>query len=260
MSREFFRSLAREAAAGYPARDRVARHFAYGKLTGDPVFAHFLRAGSIPDRARVLDLGCGQALLAALLFAARARHARGEWPAGWPAPPDLTAYTGVDLRSLDVERARTMAGHWAPGQSLHPQAPGGTTRAAPGAATFVASDIRTAQLPAADVVLILDVLHYVDYPDQLEVLRRVRDALSPRGTLLLRVGDQSESLRFRFTVLVDRLSIGVRGLRLPRLWCRPAAEWRGELERLGFAVRAEPMSEGTPFANVLFVARYDAAA
>ena len=28
-----FRALARQAAALYPARDRYARHFAYGKLT-----------------------------------------------------------------------------------------------------------------------------------------------------------------------------------------------------------------------------------
>ena len=237
MSREFFRSLARETAAGYPARDRVARHFAYGKLTGDPVFAHLLRAGLIPDRSRLLDLGCGQALLAALLFAARARYARGDWPAGWPAPPELAGFTGVDLRPLDVERAR----------AAMPRAD----------AAFVTSDIRTAEFPPADVVVILDVLHYIDYPEQLEVLRRARAALSPRGTLVMRVGDRSDTLRFRYTVLVDRLSIALRGSRLPRVWCRPVAEWRAELERLGFTVRAEPMSEGTAFANVLLVASYD---
>jgi hypothetical protein len=33
------------------------------------------------------------------------------------------------------------------------------------------------------------------------------------------------------------------------------AQWRSALEALQFTVRAEPMSRGTPFANVLLVAR-----
>lgn len=258
MSREFFRNLAREAAAGYPKRDPFARHFAYGKLTGDPAFAHLLRAGLIPEGARILDLGCGQALLAAILQAARASHQGGIWPADWPAPPAIAAFTGIELRQRDVERARD----WVPGQSLHSQAPGTTSgQQAPGTTSvpmnFIAGDIRTTEFPHADTVVILDVLHYIDYDEQAEVLRRVRAAMGRRGILLLRVGDQSSSLRFRYTLFIDRLSMGLRGLRLPRLWCRPVAAWKAELEALGFKVRSEPMSEGTPFANVLLTARYD---
>jgi hypothetical protein len=89
------------------------------------------------------------------------------------------------------------------------------------------------------------------------VLERVRTALTPRGVLILRVGDQSGSLRFRFTLFIDRLSTRLRGVSLPRLWCRTGAAWRAELERLGFRVDAAPMSAGTPFANMLLVARYD---
>ena len=33
------------------------------------------------------------------------------------------------------------------------------------------------------------------------------------------------------------------------------AEWRAELASLGFEVSVAPMGEGTPFANVLLVAR-----
>jgi SAM-dependent methyltransferase len=244
----YFRTLAREAAASYPQRDPFARHFAYGKLTGDPAFAHILRAGLVPQNARLLDLGCGQGLIAALLHAARARHVRDERPAGWPEPPALASYTGVELLARDVERGRAMAEHWAPGQAM---------RAEAGSTTFVQGDIRTADFPPSDAVVILDVLHYVDPEAQAKVLERVRAALAPRGVLILRVGDESKSLRFRYTVLVDRISMGLRGHRLPRLWCRPVAAWRDELARLGFRVEAAPMSAGTPFANVLLVASYD---
>ena len=243
MSDTFFRILARDAAAGYPRRDRFARHFAYGKLTGDPAFAHLLRAGLIPDGARLLDLGCGQGLIAALLLAAQARHKRGDWNGSSP-PPALARYTGIDLRERDLERARAMAGSWA-------------AAGADVAISFVAGDIRTTEFPHSDVAVLLDVLHYVDYDAQLEALKRLRAALAPRGVLLLRVGDQSGSLSYRFTALLDWLSMRLRGHRLPRLWGRPAQAWRAELERLGFTVAGAPMSHGTPFANVLLVARYD---
>ncbi len=244
MSDTYFRTLAREAAAGYPRRDRFARHFAYGKLTGDPAFAHLLRAGLIPDGARVLDLGCGQGLLAALLLAAQARHRRGDWNGSSP-PPTLARFTGIDLRERDVERARAMAGNWAPVGT------GATTT------TFIAGDIRSTEFPHSDVVVIIDVLHYMDYDAQVEALQRVRAALSPRGVLLLRVGDESSSLSYRYTVFVDWVATRLRGHRVPRLWGRPAQAWRAELESLGFTVAAAPMSRGTPFANVLLVARYD---
>jgi SAM-dependent methyltransferase len=236
VSDAFFRALARDAAARYQPAGRFARHFAYGKLTGDPAFAHILSGGLVPAHARVLDLGCGQGVLAALLLAARAARSRGAWPERWPQPADPARLTGVDLVERDVERAR---------------------RACPDG-RFVAGDIRTTGFGPTDAVVILDVLHYIDYAAQAEVLRRVRDALGAGGVLLLRVGDESPSLRFRITVAVDRLVMWLRGHRFDRLYCKPLAAWTAELEALGFSVVAAPMSAGTPFANVLLVARYHA--
>jgi SAM-dependent methyltransferase len=232
----FFRTLAKEAAARYPPRDRFARHFAFGKLRGDPAFRHLLASGAIPRGARVLDLGCGQGLFAALIAAARARHAKGEWPSDQAPPPEPRSYRGIDLMPRDVERA------------MHANAT---------AAEFVAGDIRSTDFGRADAVVILDVLHYIDFPAQHDVLTRVRSALGDGGVLLLRVGDASTSLRFRYSVWVDRVVMALRGHRLQRLYCKPLALWVHELELLGFSVEARPMSAGTPFANVLLVARYD---
>lgn len=236
MSAAQFRALARRAAARYPARDRFARHFAYGKLTRDPAFRYIVAHGLVAEGARLLDLGCGQGVLAALLAASRERGAEGDWPRAWPGPPRTASLRGIDLRALDVERAR----HAVP------------------EAEFVHGDIRTASFGTADVVVILDVLHYIDFAAQREVLGRVRDALAGGGTLLLRVGDAAGTLRFRITDAVDRAVMAFRGHKLERLYCRPVAQWREELASLGFAVDAVPMSEGTPFANVLLRARYDA--
>jgi hypothetical protein len=101
----------------------------------------------------------------------------------------------------------------------------------------------------------LDVLHYMEGPDQDAVLRRARDALSAGGVLLLRVGDADGGLPFHFSNWVDWTVALARGHGATRFHCRGVAQWRSALEALGFAVQSAPMSRGTPFANVLLTAR-----
>jgi SAM-dependent methyltransferase len=229
----FFRALAREAAARYPARDRFARHFAYGKLTRDPVFAHMLDGGLIADGTSVLDLGCGQGLLAALLATAQAKHEAGLWPARRRVPPRTRSLIGIDLSPRACERAR----------SALPQA------------RWMCADLRGAELPYAGTIVMLDVLHYLEAPAQESLLERVRAALEPGGVLLLRVADARPSWRLSATLAADRLTAWIRGRGGGRIHVRPLDEWRNLLERHGLRVGAVPMSAGTPFANVLLEAR-----
>ncbi len=233
MSGAFFRALARRAARRYPAADRWARAFCYFKLTGDPVFRHLLESGAIPRGARLLDLGAGQGMLEVLIAAASESHAKGDWPARWPPAPAPARIRAIDLVACDVERGKAAC---APNTE------------------FVCGDIREASFGEADTVVILDVLHYLDYASQDGVLERVRATLRPGGLLLLRVADASPGLRFRITEWIDRASIVIRGRRPGRYHCRPLAAWQRRLADLGFDVRARPMSAGTPFANVLLVA------
>jgi hypothetical protein len=122
-------------------------------------------------------------------------------------------------------------------------------------ADIEAGDIRTVDFGAADTVVILVVLHYMDRVTQEAVLGRVRAALSPAGVLVLRIGDASGGLPFRISNRVGLTVRIVRGLGLVRLHCRSLREWIGLLERLGFWTDAIPMSASTPLANVLVVAR-----
>lgn len=234
MTASFVRTLVDAATEPYRKSGRFAWHFARGKLSKDPAFTGLLEHGLIPRNARVLDIGCGQGLLASWLLSAQALHARGIWPAHWPSPPSPASIRGIDLMPQDIERARRALGD---------------------AAEFVAADMCGANFGKADAVVILDVLHYVNFAAQDDVLRRVRDALAPQGTLLLRVGDADGGLPFRFSVLVDHVVTFVRGHRNARLYCRPLKEWQAALVALGFDVRPMPMNEGTPFANILLVAR-----
>lgn len=224
------------ASHPYRATSRWAYHWARGKLGHDPVFRGMLTRGDLPARARVVDIGCGQGLVASLLQASSELQAAGGWPAAWPVPASATAYTGIELMAKDVARADEALR----GLALKPQ--------------FVCADMCRAEFPACDVVVILDVLHYVDHAAQDGVLRRVRDALLPAGRLLLRVGDADNTSGFAWSQWVDRIVTWARGHRVPPTFGRPLKAWVQQLESLGFQVRAVPQSQGTPFANVLLVA------
>ncbi|RYZ12597.1 MAG: class I SAM-dependent methyltransferase [Comamonadaceae bacterium] len=232
-----WRQLHDAATAPYQKAGQFTYHFARGKLGRDPVFRGLIERGLIgANRSRVLDIGCGQGLFASLLSSMAAMQATRRWPATWAATPPVADYTGIELMPRDVARAESSIGHLQP-----------TPR-------FVCADMCNAELPPSDLVVILDVLHYVDLEAQEGVLRRVHDALAPGGRMLLRVGDASSRRGFAISQWVDRTVTRIRGHKVSPTWGRTLPDWIALLQRLGFSVESIPMSEGTPFANVLLVA------
>jgi SAM-dependent methyltransferase len=103
-------TLIESASERYRTAGRFARHFARGKLAGDPVFAAILAQGLLSGRARILDLGCGQGLLASWLLAAQASEHGGSWPPEWPPAPRPQSLVGVEIVPREVERARLALG------------------------------------------------------------------------------------------------------------------------------------------------------
>lgn len=228
------RELLQAASRPYRRAGLFAYHFARGKLRGDPVYGAILALGLLQGRSRVLDLGCGQGLLTSWLRAAEYCFERGAWPQSWPAAPKSISICGIELMPRDVERARAALGPTT--EVLH-------------------GDIRTAAFDSADAVVMLDVLHYIAAPSQQQVLRRVRDALPPDGLLLLRVGNAAGGLRFRYGQWIDRIIMLARGHGWVQTHCRSVSQWQALLHECGFSSAILPMSEGTPFANFLLVAR-----
>ena len=107
--------------------------------------------------------------------------------------------------------------------------------------------------PAADTVVILDALHYIETVEQDAVLARVRGALDGGGRLLLRVGDAASRRGFATSQWVDRIVCLLRGRAVRPRAGRTLAEWHSRLAALGFDVSSQPMAKGTLFANVLLV-------
>lgn len=239
------KQLIDDAAALYRPAGRFAWHFARGKLTRDPLFVTLLRVGAIPDASCLVDLGCGQGLLAAWLFVARKRWVPMQtptqtmpegWPVEWPAPPKVGTYLGIDQSRNDIARAH---------------------RALPPYARSFRGDVRTlgtTLLDRCDVATLFDVLQYLAPAAQEQLLSAVYAGLPPWGALLLRVGDRASTLASRWSNTVDLFICAVRGHPRLRLHRRPVAEWIAVLERIGFRVevlddeRTDPASQ---FANVL---------
>ena len=234
MNRQF-EPLLRAASRPFLRGGIYPWQFARWKLRLDPVFLSLLRKGYLPDRGRLVDVGCGQGVLLGLLVAARERYRRGEWPPEW-APPPLN----LELHGLERRRDRV----WVARRALRD------------GAQIERCDVRQAVFPRCSVIAALDLLLYLAPDDQRRLLEKAAVALEPGGVLLLREADTAAGFAYRVTRWSARLSaMGTGGL-WPQIHCRSATEWASLLEALGFSVAAaEPMSEGTPFANVLFIAR-----
>ncbi len=77
------------------------------------------------------------------------------------------------------------------------------------------------------MAIILDVLHYISYEAQEDVLRRIRAALPAGGTFITRIGDAAGGLPFHYSNWVDRTVFFLRGHRLDRIYCRTLERMAG---------------------------------
>ena len=216
---EFLRLVGRTAER-YSTLGRFAHGYVKGKLSSDPVYRALVPR--IPAGASILDAGSGRGQFAILLA----------------LQDESRTVAGLDWDAAKVELARRAAA--------------GLPRV-----SFEVADLRSSDLagPAVDVVLILDVLHYLPAEAQDAVLRAAAARLVPGGTVWVRDADAAAGWRFRLTAFEEALFTRLRLNRGAGLHFRPATELVGVLEAEGLSVSREPMWEGTPFSNVLLAGR-----
>jgi uncharacterized protein (DUF2062 family)/cyclopropane fatty-acyl-phospholipid synthase-like methyltransferase len=229
-----FTRLVRDTADRYVGTSVAAWEFARAKLRRDPVYRTALTAGWLPVAGRLLDIGCGQGLLLALVAQSRAMAAVGTWPAGWAPAPVSLELAGIELRTRMCRFARHALGDQG---------------------TVMSADVREVELGRADVIACFDVLHLMDASAQRDLVARAAGALTTGGCLLVREADASAGWRFLAVRLGNRLTALARGRWSASFTFRSAAEWKTLLEQAGLTVSVHAMSDGTPFANVLLVAR-----
>jgi SAM-dependent methyltransferase len=217
-----FEDAMKAACERYRPAGRLAYHFARGKLGRDPVYRALLEGAWLPRDGVLLDLGCGGGLLLTLVAEARRR--------GGPAPRLI----GVETRPGAAAVARTALG---------------------GEAEILTGDVRTEALPPARAIALLDVLSMMPAVDQDALLRVLVAALEPGGVLLVRDVDAGAGWRFRTVAAANRFKAWALRTRGVRFHFRTLDGWRAWLGAAGLEVESRPMGRGTPFANVLLVAR-----
>ncbi len=229
MTAPSFPELVEHTVARYRDSGRFVQGFVRGKLKHDPVYRELLNLRVPCSDGILLDLGCGRGIALAVIATARAATIT-------PGISDRAGLRllGIEQRLKEAHIARTALGT---------------------AACISAGDIRRTALPRCRIALLLDVLLYLDPREQDDLLQRIADALEPDGIVIMREADRAGGWRFRITQWAERLCSFARGEWRTRCHYRSREEWNNRLGTLGFMVETYPMSTGTPFANILFVAR-----
>jgi uncharacterized protein (DUF2062 family) len=217
------------AADRYLDKSVTAWEFARGKLRRDPVYRAALEELGTA-RGTLIDIGCGQGLMLAVLVEARLSAARGDWPADAPLPRFE--------RLIGIESRGRVAGL--------------ASRALAGAAEIVEAAAPAGLPGACSAVLLFDVLHLCPVADQVEILHEVFDRLPADGVVLVREVDAAAGRGFHAVRIGNRIKALAVGRWRQRFHFRTAAAWRAVFEEIRFVVETRPMGEGTPFANVLF--------
>jgi SAM-dependent methyltransferase len=217
------------AADRYFEHSITAWEFARGKLRRDPVYRTLVEGGLHPGHTLV-DIGCGQGLALAAVAEAR-RHAQEDaWPAA-SVPPVFTRMVGIESRARVARLAARALAFDA--EIVHDSAPGG--------------------LPSTiSAALLLDVLHLMDDQDQQRLLNTIAARLEPGGILLVREADAAGGWRFQAVRFGNRLKNTAIGNWRQAFHFRSVHDWQQLFVSTGWIVDAQPMAEGTPFANVLF--------
>jgi SAM-dependent methyltransferase len=217
-----FALAASPAAGGSRFAERSAYYYVRSKLRGDPASRAVSALAPLGD---VVDIGCGRGHLAVFLL----EHGLAR-----------------SVRGFDWDSAKVALAN----------------RAAEGLeAAFDTRDVRApppdgADRLTGDTVLLVDVLHYVAGDAQDELLRAAADMVRPGGRLVVREATTGRGWRSAVTLLVERISRLVRFNVGERIALRDVeADYVPVLEGKGLACTVEPCWDGTPFSNVLLVAR-----
>ncbi len=235
-----FVDLVRRASDRYVSMSVTAWEFARGKLRNDPVYRAAvydeLLGDAVPQSAEpsgpptvLIDVGCGQGLMLALLSEVRRDVRSGRWSRAVPRVFD---------RMVGIETRARVAGY--------------ARKALVDEAEILTLDARSGRLPAADVVLLFDVLHLMPTGDQDALLASLVSALRPRGVVIVREADAAAGWRFAVVRAGNWLKAMAVGQWRQSFHFRTTEQWMACFAQLGLKTETRQMGQGTPFGNVLF--------
>jgi SAM-dependent methyltransferase len=210
-----FEDAARDVAARYRARS--AHWYVRSKLAMDPVARALVEIGRANAFGEVVDVATGRGQVALLLRVTEV----------------ATSVTGIDW---DEEKVAIAA---AAGAGLD-------------GVSFRQGDVCAAELPAADTVLLIDILHYLTRAEQDALL--VRAAQAARGRVIVRDVDPDRGASSVFTQSWEWVTTTLGYNRGARVSPRSFVEIAAVLEAEGLTVSRE-LCSARGMSNVLLIGR-----
>lgn len=223
-----FDALATQAGQRYDCDSLTLWQFANAKLRFDPVYRDALRSPALPATGTLVDVGCSQGLMLALLAAAR------DTPAGGSQVPRFETLVGVELRPQVARQARAALG---------------------ADATIIEADAAAASLPAADAALVFDVLHLLPSARQQQLLAALFAAVRPGGALLVREAPRVRGFGFAMVERANRFKAWFTGTPQRAFHFRTADQWQALFAEAGFTNAGDPARTQGPLGNALFALR-----
>jgi SAM-dependent methyltransferase len=233
--RRWQQHLANDIAQHYRGAGKLAYYFAKNKVRFDPLFLDIFRADldikQFEADVDLLDLGCGQGLLGMALVVQQMHSS-----------PQIASYLGIEYSAANVARAQSAFASMALVSPRCHQM------------KCVQGNIIDAPYPSAKIIALIDVLHYLNYEQQEQVLMRARSALAGQGKLLLRIGDAGVLQSNRTSRVIDLVVSRWRGVDSDQIYCRGLQQWMQLLKSLGFVPRVTSSVTSMFYSNVMIVA------
>ena len=190
----------------YSMLDAYPRLFARFKMRYDPMFAELPVLLTASEGARsVMDIGCGFGIQTAWL---------------------LEYFPKAEIESMDPDPDRVHVAEKVAGNKA--------------SITIGAAPDIPAPADPADLVVMLDIAHYLDDRALGETLGRLYDCLKEKGRLIIRVTVPPER---GFPVLYWMEELRLRLTRVPSFY-RTAGTWKTMLDQAGFEVEQTGVSGG----------------
>jgi 2-polyprenyl-3-methyl-5-hydroxy-6-metoxy-1,4-benzoquinol methylase len=175
----------------------------------------------IPRRGRVLDLGCGNGLFAAILKRSSPER----------------EIIGLDLDKGKIDQAKTIFQGWA-------------------GMDFRVGDVVASDYPRADIITIIDVLYLIPFEAQETILAQCRDALPPGGVLAVKDMDTRPRWKYIWNILEETLAVKIIGFTLGhRFYFQGRREFAERLNHYEFDVEIVPLHKGYWYPHILYLAR-----
>ena len=176
----------------------------------------------LPAQGLTLDLGCGYGVFSHLMSASR--------PVG--------AFMGIDLSSHRIEVARKSA-HYRRNMEFH------------------LADIRDAQIPRCDAIVMIDILYMLPYRIQERILSRCYEKLSDDGILMIKDNSKSPYWKYIYSYIEDTIKtkLGTYGRDVRK---NSSSYWDSQefltlLKKIGFRAKMIPSRSHLPYPGVFYI-------